>query len=98
MIYRIINVSKSGYDPCICVVYSINSDSYSKTVHDREVREHDNFKHKQPYHCTDPTILKCQDTLLSANKPPQEVYDLLLHESSGPMQSNLMSQELRNLK
>ena len=80
------------------MVYSINSDSYSKTVHDLEVREHGNSKQKRPYHRTDPTILKRQDTLLSANKPPQEVYDLLLDESGGPMQSNSMSQEPRNLK
>ena len=82
----------------ICVFYSINSDSYSKTVHDWEVREHGNFKQKRPYHRTDPTILKRQDTLLTANKPPQEVYDLLLDEPGGPMQSNSMSQEPRNLK
>ena len=97
-IYTIKNLSKSDYEPYICVVYSINSDSYSKTVHDREVREHDNSKQKRPYHRTDPTILKRQDTLLTANKPPQKVYDLLLDESGGPMQSNSMSQEPRNLK
>ena len=79
------------------MVYSINSDSYSKTVHDREVREHGNSKQKRPYHRTDPTILKRQDTLLTANKPPQEANDLLLDESGGPMQSNSMSQEPRNL-
>ena len=45
-IYRIKNLSKSDYEPYICVVYSINSDSYSKTVHDREVREHGNSKQK----------------------------------------------------
>ena len=97
-IYRIKNLSKSDYEPYICVVYSINSDSYSKTVLDREVREHGNSKQKRPYHRTDPTILKRQDTLLTANKPPQEVYDLLLDESGSPMQSNSMSQEPRNIK
>ena len=35
---------------------------------------------------------------LSANKPPREVYDLLLDESGGPMKSNSMSQEPRDLK
>ena len=35
---------------------------------------------------------------MSANKPLQEVYDLLPDESGGPIQSNLMSQEPRNLK
>ena len=80
------------------MVYSINSDSYSKTVHDREVREHGNSKQKRPYHRTDPTILKRQDTLLTSNKPPQEANDLLLDESGGPMQSNSMSQEPQNLK
>ena len=80
------------------MVYSINSYSYSKTVHDQEVREHGNFKQKRPYHRTDPTILKRQDTLLTAKKPPQEVYDLLLDESGGPMQSSLMSQEPRKIK
>ena len=79
------------------MLYSINFDSYSKTVHDWEVREHGNSKQK-PYHRTDPTILKCQDTLLSANKPPREVYELLLDESGSPMQSNSMSQEPRKLK
>ena len=59
------NVSKSDYEAYICVVYSINSDSYSKTVRDWEVRELG--------HRADPTILKCQDLLLSDNKPPQEV-------------------------
>ena len=92
-IYRIKNVLKSDYEPYICVIYSINSDSYSKAVHDQEVREHDKFKQKRPYHSTDPTILKRQDMLLSTNKPPQEVYDLLLDESRGPLQSNLISQE-----
>ena len=92
-IYRIKNVLKSDYEPYICVIYPINSDSYSKAVHDQEVREHDKFKQKRPYHSTDPTILKRQDMLLSTNKPPQEVYDLLLDESRGPLQSNLMSQE-----
>ena len=77
-IYRIKNVSKSDYEPYVCVVYSMNSDSYSKIGHDREVREHSNSKQKRPYHRTDPIILKRQDTLLSANKPPQEVCDLLL--------------------
>ena len=76
----------------------MNSDSYSKTVHDREVREHGSSKQKRPYHRTDPTILKRQDTLLSANKPPQEVYNLLLDESGGPMRSNSMSQEPQKLK
>ena len=80
------------------MVYSINSDFYSKTIHDREVREHGNSEQKRPYHRTDPTILKRQDTLLSTNKPPQEVYDRLLDESGGPMQSNSMSQEPQNLK
>ena len=70
----------------------MNSHSYSKTVHDQEVREHGNSKQKRPCHRKDPTILKCQDKL------PQEVYDLLLDESSGPMQLNSMSQESRNLK
>ena len=98
MVYRIKSVSKPDYEPYICPVYSINSDSYSKIVHDREVREHGNSKQKQPYHRTDPTILKRQDMLLSANKPLQEVYDLLLDESGGPIQSNSMSQEPRNLK
>ena len=97
-IYTIKNLSKSDYEPYICVVYSINSDSYSKTVHDREVREHDNSKQKRQYHRTDPTILKPQDTLLTSNKSPQEVYDLQLDESGGPMQSNSMSQKPRNLK
>ena len=97
-IYRIKNLSKSDYEPYICVVYSINSDSYSKTVHDREVREHDNSKQKRQYHRTDPTILKRQDTLLTSNKPPQEVYELQLDESGGPMQLNSMSQKPRNLK
>ena len=97
-IYRIKNLSKSDYEFYICVVYSINSDSYSKTVHDREVREHGNSKQKRPCHRKDPTILKCQDKLLTAKKLPQEVYDLLLDESSGPMQLNSMSQESRNLK
>ena len=50
-IYRIKNDSKSDYEPYICVVYSINSDSYSKTVHDREAREHGNSKQKRPYEC-----------------------------------------------
>ena len=68
------------------MVYFINSDSYSKSVQDREVKLHGNSKQKRPYHRTDPKILKRQDTLLSANKPPQEVYDLLLDESCGPMQ------------
>ena len=76
-IYRIKNLSKSDYEPYICVVYSINSDSYSKTIHDWEVREHDNSKQKRPYYRTDSTILKRQDTLLTANKPPQEAYDLV---------------------
>ena len=80
------------------VVYSMNSHSYSKTVHGREVREHGNSKQKRPCHRKDPTILKCQDKLLTAKKLPQEVYDLLLDESSGPMQLNSMSQESRNLK
>ena len=97
-ICRIKNVSKSNYEPYICVVYFINSDSYSKSVQDREVKLHGNSKQKRPYHRTDPKILKRQDTLLSANKPPQEVYDLLLDESCGPMQQNAMSQEPRNLK
>ena len=72
------------------MVYSINSDSYSKTAHDREVREHGNSKQKRPYRRTDPTILKRQDTHLTANKPLQEVYNLLLDESGGPVQSNSM--------
>ena len=80
------------------MIYPINSDSYSKAARDREVREHSKFKQKRPCHCTDPTILKRQDRLLSANKPPQEVYDLLLDESGGPMQSSLMSQEPRKIK
>ena len=42
----------------MCVVCSINSDYYSKTVRDWEVREHDNSKQKRPYHRTGPTILK----------------------------------------
>ena len=92
------NYLKSDYEPYICVVYSINSDSYSKTVHDREVSEHGSSKQKRPYHRTDPTILKRQDTLLTANKPPQEVYNLLLYESGGPMQTNSMSQKRWNLK
>ena len=82
-IYRIKNVSKSDYEPYLCVIYSINSDSYSKTVHDREVRERGNSKQNWPYHRTQSTILKRQDTILSANKPPQEVYNLLLDESGG---------------
>ena len=97
-IYRIKNVSKSDYEPYICVVYSVNSDSYSKTVHDWEVRKHDNSKEKRLYHRTDPTILKHQDTVLSASKPPQEVYHLLLDESGSSMPSNSMLQEPRNLK
>ena len=91
------NVSNSDYEPYICVVYSINSDFYSKTVHDREVREHGNSKQKRPYHRTCPTILKRHDTILSANQPPKEVYNLL-DESGGPMQSNSMSQKPQNLK
>ena len=76
----------------------MNSDSYFKTVHDREVREHGNSKQKQPYRHTDSTILKRQDTLLSANKPPQEIYNLLLDESGSSMQLNSTSQEPQNLK
>ena len=97
-ICRIKTVSKPDYEPYICVVYYVNSDSYFKTVHDREMREHDNSKQRRSYHRTDPTILKRQDTFLSTNKPPQEVYNFLLDESGGSTQSNLMSQEPRNLK
>ena len=80
------------------MIYSINSDFYSKTVHDPEVREHGKSKQKRPYHRTCPTILKRQDTILSANQPPKEVYNLLLDESDGPMQSNSISQKPQNLK
>ena len=62
------------------------------------MREHGNSKQKRPYHRTDPTILKRQYTLLRVNKPPQEVYDLLLDESGGPMQSNSILKEPGNLK
>ena len=76
----------------------MNSDSYSKTIHDRKVRKHGKSKQKRPYHRMDPTMLKCQDTLLSANKLSQEIYSLLLDESGGPMQPHLMSQEPEDLK
>ena len=69
-IHRIKNILKSDCEPYICVVCSINSDSFSKTVHDWKVREHGNFKQKQSYHRTEQTILKLQDTLLSVNKHP----------------------------
>ena len=69
----------------------MSSYSYSKTIHDREVRKHGKSKQKRPYHRMDPTMLKCQDTLLSANKPSQEVYYLRLDKSGGPIQSHLMS-------
>ena len=62
------------------------------------MRKHDNSKQRRSYHRTDPTILKRQDTFLSTNKPPQEVYNFLLDESGGSTQSNLMSQEPQNLK
>ena len=32
------------------MVYSVNPDSYSKTVHDQKVREHGNSKQKRPYY------------------------------------------------
>ena len=67
-------------------------------MHDRELKEHGNSKQKRPYHRTDPTILERQDMLLSAYKPPQDIYDFLLDESGGPMQLNSVSQEPRNLK
>ena len=91
-IYRTVYVSKSEYEPHICVVYSTNSDSYSKNVDGCEVREHGSSKQKTLYHRMDPTTLKCQNTLLSFNKPFKEVYDLLLYESGGPMQLNSMFQ------
>ena len=74
------------------MAYSTNSDSYSKTVDDCEVREHGRSKQKTLYHRKDPTMLKCQDTLLSFNKPFKEVYDLLLDESGDPMQMKSMFQ------
>ena len=92
------NVSKPDYEPYICMVYSVISDSYSKTVHDWKVRELGNSKQKRPCHSRDLTILKHQEMLLSANRPPQEVYDLLLDESGSAMQSKSTSQEPRNLK
>ena len=80
------------------MVYSVSSDSYSKTEHDWKVRELGNSKQKRPYHSTDLTILKHQKTFLSANRAPQEVYAFLLDKSGGPMQWKSTSQEPRNLR
>ena len=65
------NVSKSDYEPHICEVCSKNSDSYPKTVHDDEAKEHCNSKQKRPCHRIDSAMLKRQDMLLNVNKPPR---------------------------
>ena len=46
----VFELSKSKYELYIFVVYSTNSDSYSKTVDDSEVRKRGSFKWKTPYH------------------------------------------------
>ena len=52
----------------------------------------------RPYFRTKTSVLQLEDFLLASKKSPQEVYEIVLEESGGPLQSTSISQEPRNLK
>ena len=99
-IYRIKNAMENVYHPFLCVVYSLHEDV--ERVQDIEILPHGNSKKKsdlkRPYFRTEPSVLAYQNSLLSRDKGPQEVYEIVLEESGGPLKSTSMSKEPRNLK
>ena len=89
------------YNPFLCILYTLHGDS--ERADDIEILPHRNFKESnstshRPYIRTDATVLKCQEDLLSNNKSPQEVYEIVLEESGGALHASSMSKEPRNLK
>ena len=100
-IYRIKNMSTLLCKPFLCIVYTLHSDA--ERADDIEILPHENFKESnlishRPYIRTDATVLKHQEDLLSNNKSPQEVYEIVLEESGGALHASSMSKEPRNLK
>ena len=81
-IYRIKNVSRSENEPYMCIVYFLND--YPENVQDKQILEHGNLRRnvdlKRPYIRTEPSLLKRQDELLSDNRTPQDVYEIILEE------------------
>ena len=88
-------------NPFLCIVYTLHGDS--ERADDIEILPHGNFKGSnsishRPYIRTDATVLKRQEDLLSNNKSPQEVYEIVLEESGGALHASSMSKEPKNFK
>jgi len=100
-IYRIRNILATEYHPYTCVVYSLHGNQ-EENVQEIEILPHGNSKHqadsRRPYFRTEASVLEQEDTLLSSKRSPQEVYEIVLKEAGGPLQSSSISQEPRNLK
>ena len=98
MIDRVKRVTDDKFEPYLCVVYHLDDDV--KDVIEVELVEHENNKPSttRPYIRTSKSVLELQYQLLSNDKQPQDVYDILLKESSGPFSSTSSSSAPRNVK
>lgn len=89
-----------------CVIYSISgedttkkSDQVNKSEDEVKLVPHGNSKNSdRPYVRTSQDVLGEEDLLLGSNKTVSEIYDQLVSESGGPLNSQSQSLEPRDLQ
>ena len=96
---RDISAPNEHAHPYFCVVYSLSSAKFDKVV-EISCAPHGNSKQSKqfskPYSRTKPSVLAQMDSLLE-NDTPSNVFHQLLDESGGPIFSNSLSTQPRNM-
>ena len=99
IVIRAISAHSEYVHPYFCVVYSL-SGAKSDEVVDLSCARHENSKQSRqfskPYIRTNPSVLAQIDSLLQ-NDTPSNIFHQLLDESRGPIFSNSLSTEPRNM-
>ena len=99
IVIRAISAHNEYVHPYFCVVYSLSGAKPDEVV-EISCAPHGNSKQStefsKPYICTKPSVLAQMDSLLE-NDTPSNVFHQLLDESGGPIFSNCLSNELKNM-
>ena len=98
-LFWIKNKCKSDYEPFFCVVYSRHTDAVSVENNETLARGNSNKTSGlcRPYIRTKLSVLKRQHVLLSFGKRTQEVYNITLEESGGPLNQKSHPKNQRTL-
>ena len=96
MVVRVQNVKTKQYEPCMCVIYSLEN---YEDVEQIEIMKYGNSKSTdRSYIRTSKAAFERQHNFLANGRHLNEVYDILIEVSGGPYESTWNSNEPRNMK